>query len=263
MIEQSIIRKVSLVGNGAHIFAPKEWVGEEIVLIRKPRKPIRERIWEVLEPYLEDISGAFLFGSYARGEEREGSDIDLFAITNKKIKIKEKGFGVICVEEDKFKDAVNLAPVMVYSMLSEAKPIVNAGSLEKLRMKYKPKLMDFKEFLEDCERAIKINEELLKVNKEEYIDGSTYAYSLILRLRGVFIIQCLLKRQVCSYKLFRSGVQSVIKGVDFDEVYSTYLNAKANIERKRKLKVSNLAALLELLKKEVYELKNGKKKKKA
>jgi len=259
--QEQIIRKASLIGNGAHIFVPKEWAGEEIVLTRKPKKPMREMVLDVLEPYLEDISGAFLFGSYARGEARTDSDVDLFVVSNKKIKIKKRGFGVVCVQEGKFENALDIAPVIIYSMLSEAKPIINAGFLERLREKYKPKLNDFRDFLEDCHRAIKINESLLEEEDKEYTENTASAYSLILRLRGAFIIRCLLAHKEYSKTLFKDWINSNLPDVDFDSIYNSYVNVKIGRNGRRKLKIKDLLALLELLRKEVNKLRDGKKKK--
>ena len=35
---------------------------------------LREKVWPILAPYVKSVA---VFGSYARGEERESSDIDL------------------------------------------------------------------------------------------------------------------------------------------------------------------------------------------
>ena len=58
-------------GNSAGILVPREWLGEKVIVSRVPKKKIKEQILEIIEPYLEHILGVYLFGSRARGEERE------------------------------------------------------------------------------------------------------------------------------------------------------------------------------------------------
>ena len=46
--EEKIIREVSIVGNGAHVFVPKEWIGERIILIKTPKQTLKRRIFSAL-----------------------------------------------------------------------------------------------------------------------------------------------------------------------------------------------------------------------
>lgn len=263
-IEEKLIRQVSLVGNGAHVFVPREWAGEDVILVRKPKKELKEKILDILKLHLEYVEGVFLFGSYARGEEKEDSDIDLFVISNKKIKIKAEGFEIICIEKNKFEKAIKIEPVIIYSMLNEARAIINAGLLEKLKDKYKPRRKEFMEFLEDSERIIKINEEFLEEEGgEEYIQDSAISYSLILRLRGVFIIRCLLSGKKYSFISFKKWIENNVRETDFELVYNAYERLKRDRNITVKINVRYLIELLKFLKKEVYRLKDGKKKKEA
>ena len=59
-MNEQLIRKVGVVGNGAHIFVPKEWIGEKVIVIKAPAKELKEQILDVLNPYLENIEGAYL-----------------------------------------------------------------------------------------------------------------------------------------------------------------------------------------------------------
>ena len=131
--EEQLVRVVKTFGNGAHIFAPKEWVGEQIILIKQPKKSLKEKIICLIEPYLEDITGAYLYGSYARAEQKEDSDIDLLIITNKKIKIEGKGFEINCIEEKNIEKAIKIEPLLIFSILSEAQAIINSKLLENIK----------------------------------------------------------------------------------------------------------------------------------
>ncbi len=236
---EQIVRKVVPTGNGAHVFAPKEWVGEDVIIVRKI-KTIKEKILEVLQPYLEYILGVYLYGSYARGEAENDSDIDLLVITNKKIKIKEIGFEIIAIEKDLLHKAIKIAPILIYSALAEAKPIINSKLLEELRNEYKPKIEDFMEYLKETKIIIEINKEILD------------PYSLILRLKGIFIINQILEDKIYLHRNFKKWILERIS-VDYELVYQAYKDYK----RKSKIEdveVDDLKKLLELLKKETFEL---------
>ena len=69
--KEQLIRKVTPIGNGAHIFAPKDWLNDDVILIRVPKQSVEVKILEVLKPYFGNIEGVFLYGSYARDEQRE------------------------------------------------------------------------------------------------------------------------------------------------------------------------------------------------
>jgi predicted nucleotidyltransferase len=262
-MEEKLIRKVTLIGNGAHVFVPKEWSGEQIALIRPEKKSLKERIISLIEPHLDSIAGVYLYGSHARAENIPGSDIDLLIITTRNLKIKADNFEIICLQREEIKKAIKIAPVLIYSILSEATPLINSALLEELREQYKPKTGDFTEYFDECRRIIKINEEFIKEEKGRYMPGEAVVYSLILRLRGIFIIKSILSRERYSHKQFKSWIKSHLPKIDFDSVYGAYRSSKNEEPIRQRIKTEDLKMLLEFLRKEVSEFKNGKKGKKA
>jgi predicted nucleotidyltransferase len=238
---EQILREVSPVGNGAHVFTPKEWIGEKVVVLRSLENPLKRRILKVLEPYLENILGVYLYGSYARNEQREDSDIDLLVISNKRFIIKEKGFEIAVIRKDEIKEDIKIAPVLIYSALNEAKPIINSELLGELKRNYKPKAGDFRGFIRETKNIIKINKELLS------------PYSIILRLRSVYIIENVLKGKKYSHKGFKEWVlKNIDEKVDFDNVYRVYIREKMSLEGS----VKNKSDLIKLL--SVLEIKTRK-----
>ncbi len=239
---EQIVREVTPIGNGAHVFAPKEWMGEKVVILRTPKLSLKKRILKILEPHLENILGVYLYGSYAREEQRQDSDIDILIISNKKLNIKEKGFEIVVLRKDKIQEAIKIAPVLIYSALIEAKPIINSELLDELKKDYAPKIQNFKEYIEETKSIIKINEELLD------------PYSMILRLRGIYIIEKLLAGKNYSYDDFRKWVFKNItdKKINFDEIYRVYLRIKKGF--KANARENDLRYLLLILKNKTQEL---------
>lgn len=251
-LQEQIVRKVMPSGNGAHVFAPKAWVGEDVVIVRAIRSSVREKILDVLEPHLGDVKGVYLYGSYARKENDKDSDIDVLVITNEKLKIKKKGFEIICLREEDIEKALKVAPLLLYSALAEAEAIVNLSLLEKLRDKYGLKLNDLKDYINESKRIIEINRELLD------------PYSIMLRLRGVYIIRSLLSEEKSSNKKFRDWILRNVGDIDYDVVYRSYRRYKEGVGTGDVNEV-DLRRLLEFLEKEIDGLfvkLNGKKRKK-
>ena len=242
---EQIVREVTPIGNGAHVFAPKEWVGEKVVIVKTPKLSLKKRILKVLEPYLENIFGVYLYGSYARGEQREDSDIDILIISNKNFKINEKGFEIITLKKDKITEAIKIAPVLIHSALIEAKPIINSDLLNDLKRKYKLKTLDFKEYVEETKNIVEINEEFLS------------PYSIILRLRGIYIISRLLSGKTYSYGDFKEWIFKGFKDTNdiktnFDYIYDAYLRVKRGL--KVNVKEEDLKTFLLILRNKTKKL---------
>lgn len=253
-MEERIIRRVTEIGNGAHIFAPKEWLNDEVELIRIPRKNIQQSLIELLYPHLSKIIAVFLYGSYARDEQDQGSDLDVFIISNEKFHIKSGENDIIVVPEDKIEIAKKLDPIMFYSMIQEAKPIINLNYLEKLK-KEKINFNYFKDFIKDTKRMIKINRNFIELDKLDgnKDSGENNIYSLILRLKGVFIINLLLKKEKYSKRKFKEFlVQN--SNIDYDKIYKIYRAVRDNKKEKEKVKIEQAESLLSLLIQETRKL---------
>jgi len=253
-MEEKVIRQVTEIGNGAHIFVPKEWLGEEVILIRTLKKDPKEETLKVLYPYLDKIIAVFLFGSYARNEQVKGSDMDVFVISNKKFKVKSNNIDLIIVPEDKIEMAKKINPILFYSMLNEAKQIINPAYLEKLKQE-KVNFGYFKEFIEDTKKSINSNKEIIEMDKKlknKEISESVI-YSLILRLRGVFIINLLLSNKRYSKKIFKEWIIEN-SNIDYDNAYDIYQSVRDDKKPNKKIWMEQGESLLSLLVKETEKV---------
>lgn len=252
-MEEKMIRRVTEIGNGAHIFAPKEWMNDEVMIVRIPKKNPKEELIRILSPHLDKIIAVFLFGSYARNEEESNSDMDVFIISSEKFTIQSKDIEAIVVQKDKIELAKKLNPILFYSMIIEAKPIINSDYLYELR-KEKINFDYFKDFLKDTKRMIEINKE--DIERDELINqksDESSVYSLILRLRGVFIINLLLKDKKYSKKEFKEFLIKNSK-IDYEKIYNIYSNVKNNKKTKEEIGSEQTESLLNLLIKETAKI---------
>jgi predicted nucleotidyltransferase len=248
---EQLFRVAKSFGNGAHVFVPKEWLGEQLIVIKPQKKSLKERILETLQLYLEDIIGIYLYGSQARNEAREDSDIDLLIITNKSLHIRKEGFEITCIEEKHIAKTIALEPILMYALLAEAKPILNSALLEHIQNTYTPKRKDFSEFFSDVKRIIAVNEEFLEKEQKNYVSGEASIYSLMLRLRGIFLITCLLSKKGYTHQRFISWIRKHLPHIDVETIYEAYRYSKMDKPVTQKIRVEDLKELLLFLKKQL------------
>ncbi len=225
---EEVVKEVAPFGNGSIVYTPKKWIGQTVrVILEKEPLNIKESTMKLLQPFLEQVKGVFLAGSFARGEQTPDSDIDIIVIAGKKFNLPKSGrFDFTVIEEETLrKELAGKDPLFVYSALQEAKPVLNEGLLKELR-EIKIDKRGFKWIIEESESALRVVEAFLrfdKLQKRTKLDSTAVVYSMILRLRGIFLIQCLSKNEKYSNKGFKSfldkkGLPKELVG-DFYEIY--------------------------------------------
>ena len=155
---------------------------------------------------------------------------------------------------NKFKAAVEKYPVMYYQIVQEAEPLINGHVLEELR-NIKIRKNALKKYLVETKEHITSNLELIELDKLDgsYIKSYSTIYSLVLRLKGIFIIKCILNKLRYSNKLFKKWLaKNGLKNSEFAQCYDAYTLVRGN-KSTSNLKISALIAekLLDILKKEV------------
>ena len=80
------IKKAVKSGNSSAVILPKSWMNKEVrvELVEKSPEKILSEVLNIVGNYLDlkKIIGVYLVGSYARGEEDEGSNIDILVLTD-------------------------------------------------------------------------------------------------------------------------------------------------------------------------------------
>ena len=252
-INMELTKNISRWGNSAGVLLPKEWAGKEarVILIDRTLQ-IKKEIFDILADYLEDIIGIYLAGSYARNEQTEDSDIDIIAISKSISKEIISGkYHISIIRLESIKRTLKNHPIMILPRLYEAKPIVNSSLLEELKSA-KVNKKSFGRFIEETKRIIKINRGFLQLDEtDKYSDLSTI-YSLMLRLRGIFLIKCILSRKRYSNKDFLKWMSEELKE-DITDLWEGYKIIKEDRKTKIKIKIEKAMKLLELLEKEIKE----------
>ena len=163
--------------------------------------------------------------------------------TNKLINY--NNYEILLVSESSF--SKNLPNNLNYlSLLKEMKVILN----KELIKKYEIKKYNFniKKSLLEIAGVFKINQDSINMCKDNNLnlpDG--VVYSVVLRLRELYLMKCLLSKKIYDKKEFLESIG--------DKVYSAYLRIKRNEKELNNLHPNELINAIELSKRWLKELK--------
>jgi|SRR3989344_1533788 len=252
-MESEIIKQTFKLGNSAGVLLPVEWRDRKVV-IKLIDRSITQELLEILDEknLLKNTIGIFLAGSYARGEEEPDSDIDVLIITdniNKHMKMRK--YEITFISKNRFEKFFSES-LFLSSLIHESKAILNNDYLQH----YKKKVQSFsiKKDIDDIKSMMRINEQMLALDKELGIKVfDSTIYSLVLRLRELYLIDCLKNRKNQSKKEF----VSLIKKIASEECYTAYLRIKNHLKQKQIIPLEEAMSLLKEIKKRLKKLQSG------
>jgi predicted nucleotidyltransferase len=259
---EKIVGKARPVGNSSGVLLPKEWLNKKVVVtIKEPsEKEILHEIIEILYNYgvIKNVLGIYLVGSYARGKKEItiDSDIDLLIITKDISKTIEKdNYQIILIKESALLKNLKEMPFHYYPMIYEAKPLLN----DELLASYKKTKIDLKSsFIKDTKKMLEKSKEMINLDKKlgNKKTGDSVAYSLILRLRGIYIIDKLSKKQLWR----KNELLKIIKGVTGNlDMYKRYLYVKKGGLSHKSLYIEDAEKMIDYIEKEILKWENMKK----
>jgi len=253
---QQIIKNAIKLGNSSAVILPNNWRYKK-VRIQLVEESITEDILEILlkKDLLKEVIGIYLVGSYSRGEEVEDSDIDVLVITDSVDKQIREGIYEIVLISKKNLDKNIKKSLYIISLINEAKVLFNQNFIKDYKT-IKIDINDFlKKYLDEIKSVIKINREIVELNKEsgENVSDGTI-YSIVLRLRELYLINCLIKNKSGDKKGF-------LELIGNDGVYDAYLRIKNDKKTKDDSSVENVESMLMICERLINNFENGKRKK--
>ena len=256
MLESKIVQKF---GNGGHIILPKEYIGRRIKFIAETKtfSQIKSEIIDILGPYLENIWGVYLYGSYARNEQTLQSDIDILVITDKKIKIEHEEYEILSLTEEEIKKTLETNAIFILPIIKDAKTIINKSLLEKLTKEKSNIHKSIKWFKDSTKDSIKSTKELIEMDKldGEYISSYSVIYSLMLRLRGIYLIKGILNNKNFSNKDFKEWLLKYISEKELNNMYEIYQKIRDDKKIKDiRIKIKSAIYLLNILEMEINKI---------
>jgi predicted nucleotidyltransferase len=254
------VKKAVRAGNSSAVVLPRAWLDREVrvELMRKTPEMILSDVLGILNSKVNtsEIIGAYLVGSYARGEEEEKSDIDILVITNNidKEVIHEGSYNILVISLPLLRQKLRLDLLPIGQMLKEANPLLNSNYLESLEIKVTKE--NTKWYIGTSRQKLSLISRILHLarkSNKKYVSDRV-AYTLILRIRTLYIIKCLIENKNYS----KTKLINIIKGAcKANEAYERYLAVKNSEADKNRTNVEEAEALLDYSNKLLSEV-NGK-----
>jgi len=257
----SILRRTIKSGNASAVVLPKTWLAKtvRIELIEKDNYMILQEVLEIIKSSVElsEIFGVYLVGSYARKDRENSSDIDILVLSEKTDReiIKERGYEILIVSKGllDYKLKKNLLPIG--TMLREAIPLLNGKLIRDLKVKVTKE--NVKWYIETTRERLKVIRESvdrIEKNKPNGKLNDLVSYSLVLRLRTLYMINCLIKNK--AYK--KEDFVRLIKNISGSLIsYERYTHLKNDGENKRELPLIEGKKLYDYLKNYLEETKRS------
>lgn len=246
-----IIKNTVKIGNSAGVLLPKKYLNSEVKIILEPLN-IEKDILKILleEKVLADLLGVYLVGSHARKEQNIESDVDILVITsNTDKKISKEKYEIICISKKELENQLNKNILPLLPMIREAKTIINK-ELIKNYIHYPLTKKNLKWHIDTTESAMKFAEKTLQVSKElnEKTISDDIVYSLILRLRTLYIINCIKKNKNPTKKEFLKLVKTISGSL---KSYEGYLRSKSSQKTREELPIEEAGKIINYINKNI------------
>ncbi len=248
-----ITKTVKKYGNSGGIYVPSSWVGGKVKveLIDEPFNPK-----EVLNKItLEHVVSVILYGSYARKEITEGSDIDIILITDEDAKIdmpdevKQK-YDIQVKTTQEARNAMAHDPVFHKVITDESVALINNQFLDSLK-KETLKTDGIGTRIELAESSLRIAKQIFEAGGEEIV------YPVVMRLKEMLVLEHLLANKKYSTSAFRNEILNCgITQKEFSSTMNIYKAARNNKgSEKYRLSRGTMEKLISLLETKIQHVR--------
>lgn len=247
-----LVKRIVRVGNTGGVLVPREWVDgtAEVRLVQEPSDVVSD-ILTILKPVLGDVRGVYLVGSHARGEASEWSDVDVLVVTaRRRGRLRRGRYELLLVPEGDLRGDLEKNALPLLAMVREAKPIVNRELIEQYR-RVGVSRRNLRWHLEVGKTGLEAVRAILEVDRvTRSLVSDEVAYSIVLRLRSVYVVDCLMRNRRWTTK----GLLKLVKAIAGSlGVYDAYLRSKGGKRSRSVVPLEEAEAVLRYVKQRLEE----------
>ncbi len=253
-----ISRKAIKSGNASAVVLPKSWLNKKVKveLVDKNKETILQDVLDIVKSSIDlsEIIGIYLVGSYARGDNEYTSDIDILIISEKTDRelIKKEGYDILIVSLNLLNYKLNENLLPIGTMLKEAQSLLNNNFLREINIKVtKKNIKWYIDTTKDRLELIKSSIDRIEKKKPNGRLSDAIAYSLILRLRTLYMIDCLRNKKAYNKNEFIELTKKISGSLT---AYERYVYSKNNEDSKRVLLLSEGKKLYIYLKEYLWKI---------
>ena len=236
---------------------PSKWIGGrvQVELVDEPANPKKDVLERVP---LEHVVSVIVYGSYARKEMAEESDIDVLLVTDKNVNIPipseiRNKYDIQVKSVRDLRNAVAHDPVFYKTLQDDAVAIINHALLDEVR-RIKPPMNKIQERLKAVESSIGIIKSILGL---DYTHIEDLVYPAIMRLKETMILEYLLDdKKYSTHSLKQEILKSGISTKEFSALMNIYRSVR-NGKKKPAYRIQGgtLLALVSLLEDKIQHVR--------
>jgi len=256
-----ISRKAIKSGNASAVVLPKSWLNKnvKVELVDKNKETILHDVLDIVKSHIDlsEIIGIYLVGSHARGDNEYASDVDILIISEKTDRelIKKEDYEILIVSLNLLNYKLNENLLPIGTMLKEAQPLLNNNFLKGITINVtKNNIKLYMETTEDRLKIIKSSIDRIENKKPNGKLSDAIAYSLILRLRTLYMIDCLRNKKAYNKNEFIELTKRVSGSLT---AYERYVYSKSNEDSRRVLLLSEGKKLYIYLKEYLQKIRKS------
>lgn len=238
---KSVTKTVKKYGNSGGVYLPSSWVGGrvEVKLLNGPPRPGID-LPMALGESMRHVISILVYGSHARGEQEDGSDVDVLVVTDGHLKglemppgLESMNYDITTMSADKFRAALE-KDALFRKSLEDARAVFNGSFLEELKTwnrKQKTEHRTQKTENRKQNTAITVpaarialarsSMGLVKSTLDAGGDIASLVYPLVMRLKEMLLVKCAQEGRKYSLELLE---ETVLKGGISKREYKEFMD---------------------------------------
>ena len=249
---KTITKMVKKYGNSGGVYVPSSWVGGKVKveLVDEPFS-----VSSVLNKIsMQHVVSVILYGSYARNEAAEGSDIDIILISDEDTEVEvpnnmKKKYDIQVKTTEEARSAMANDPIFHKLIKDESIAMINHKFLDDLRkMKLKPG---------GIRARIGFAESSLSIIREIFDLGSdNVVYPLVMRLKEMLVLDCLISNKKYSTAVLRNYILNCgLSQKEFFDAMNIYRAARNDKRQEKCMEREAIEKLISLLEMKIKHAK--------